>query len=138
MQTIGAAEVIQSAKTEAIAAYHKRYVKAGAAVLAVYGKFDPAVTQAQITRLFSGMPPGDNKVPEVSARKVAAEGETYVHPSKIEGCAIMVAAPGMRLSDVKDRMAIAVMDTIISGYSLPRGWLHTELRGRKLSLLSGR
>lgn len=132
MQTVGAAEVVQSAKTEAIAAYHKRYLKAGAAVLAVYGKFDPAVARAQITRLFSGMPGGDNEVPQFAAREVAARGETFVHPSKLKGCAIMVAAPGMRLSDVKDRMAISVMDTIISGYRLPRGWLHAELRGQKL------
>ena len=132
MERIGTPEVIKSAAPAAIAAYHKRYLKAGAAVLAVYGKFDPAEARAEISKLFSAMPGGDNKVPQVAARKVAAQGETYVHPSKLEGCAIVVAAPGMRLSAVKDRLAIAVMDTIISGYSLPRGWLHAELREREL------
>jgi len=43
-----------------------------------------------------------------------------------------VAVPGMTLAELDDRLAMMVLDTIISGYRLPRGWLHTELRGKRL------
>jgi zinc protease len=46
--------------------------------------------------------------------------------------AIMVGWPGMRITNTDDRVAIEVLDTIISGWQLPRGWLHSELRGRQL------
>ncbi|KKK69524.1 hypothetical protein LCGC14_2933180, partial [marine sediment metagenome] len=85
-----------------------------------------------VRKLFAPMSGPDNPVPEVSARKVDPDGELFVHPTKLKGAGVIVAAPGMRLTDVKDRLAMSVLDTVISGYRLPRGWLHSELRGRKL------
>jgi zinc protease len=48
---------------------------------------------------------------------------------------VIVAAPGMKMSDVEDRLAIDVLDTILSGYYLPSGWLHEELRSKRLVYL---
>ncbi|KPK83894.1 MAG: hypothetical protein AMJ81_07070 [Phycisphaerae bacterium SM23_33] len=132
MMSAGSAEVVSQASREAVAAYHGRYVKAGASVLAVYGSFDLAEAESQVRRLFGAMPTGDNAVATLGARGVAPGGETFVHPAKLKGAALIVAAPGMKVTDVQDNLAMAVLDTIISGYRLPSGWLHTELRGRGL------
>ena len=132
MMRTGSEEVVSAATRDAIAAYHRRHVKAGASVLAIYGKFDPARAERRVREFFADMPAGDNAIPQVAARSVATDGETYVHPSQLNGAAIMVAAPGMKLTNLHDRLAISVLDTIISGYRLPRGWLHSELRGKKL------
>jgi zinc protease len=45
---------------------------------------------------------------------------------------VTIAFPGTVLTETEDRMALKVLDTIISGYRLPSGWLHTELRGNQL------
>jgi len=69
----------------------------------------------------------------VSVRKVASGGELYTLRTRHEDvAAITVAAPGMTLANLDDRFAITVLDTIISGYDLPSGWLHKELRGKRL------
>jgi len=128
----GREEVVEKATRAEIAAYHKRHVVAGASVLAVYGQFDVDEAEKQIRKLFSRMPAGETPLPRADRRQVPAGGERHVHDTKLKGAAVMVAVPGMLLTDLKDRIPIDVLDTIISGYSLPRGWLHEELRGRKL------
>jgi zinc protease len=40
-----------------------------------------------------------------------------------------VAYPSAGFTDVKDRFAMTVLDTIVSGYQMPSGWLHEALRG---------
>jgi len=45
---------------------------------------------------------------------------------------VVLARPGTSRDQVEDRATVNVLDTIISGYHLPRGWLHAELRGKKL------
>ena len=132
MQSAGSEAVVAKATRDAIADYHRRHVKAGASVLAIYGNFDPASMRARVERLFAAMPSGDNAIPAAPAVNVPAAGRTHVHQSKGKGAGIIVAAAGMDLSNLKDRLAITVLDTIISGYRLPRGWLHEELRGRRL------
>ena len=41
----------------------------------------------------------------------------------------------MKLTDVADTVPTLVLDTIISGYRLPTGWLHESLRGGDRSLV---
>ena len=102
-------------------------------MLAIYGNFDLAATESAVRKLFDPMPAGDVTVPTVAARTVADAGERHIHDRKnLKGAGVIVAAPGMKVTDVKDRDAMAVLDTIISGYRLPRGWLHSELRGKGL------
>ena len=71
--------------------------------------------------------------PAGEPRQVDPAGERKIHDvKKLKGVGVIVAAPGMTVANVKDRDAMVVLDTIISGYRLPRGWLHTELRGKGL------
>ena len=132
MQTAGDAAVVGKATPETIAAWHADHVKAGASVLAIYGHFDLDKTEAAVRKLFAAMAKGTNHLPAVEARKVAADGETYVHPGTGTGTGIIVAVPGMKVTNLDDRLPMTVLDTIISGYQLPRGWLHEELRGKGL------
>jgi len=132
MLPLGSAEVVRSADRKSIAEYHFRHIRAGASVLAIYGNFDVDQTARSVRELFGAMPEGEPKTPELPARAVAEDGEDHVHASKLETAGVVVAAPGMTLGNVHDRLAITVLDTIISGYRLPRGWLHEELRGKKL------
>ena len=132
MLSSGSEEVVSAATPAEIAAYHKRHVVAGASVLAVYGQFDVDAAEKSIRELFAAMPAGDAPLPEGAPRQVPAGGELHVHPTELKGAAVMVGVPGMRIDNEEDRAAVDVLDTIISGYSLPRGWLHEELRGRKL------
>jgi zinc protease len=48
---------------------------------------------------------------------------------------IAIGYPGMRLTDVDDVVSMTVLDTIVSGYSYPSGWLFDSLRGGSHSLV---
>lgn len=130
--TIGSADVVAKADREAVAAYHRQWIKAGTSVLSVFGNFDVPAMRRVIEERFAGMPEGKASPPVPAPRKVAAGGELYVLATPNQQAAIMIGWPGMRITDAADRDAINILDTITSGYELPGGWLHEELRGRQL------
>ena len=132
MLTSGEIEVIKKLTPEQLQAYHAKILKGGSVVLAIYGDFDLAKTREMITDIFSKMPPGQTEPKLADQRKIKPEGEVYVLPTTTKQAGIMVAAPGTTVMNIKDRLALMLTDTIISGYNLPSGWLHTELRGKKL------
>ncbi len=131
--TTGDANVVARATTEQLRQWHGKYIRAGSSVLAVYGNFDPAAVRTIIESRFAELPTGRVKLPNVKPRRVADEGELHVKPTarSVQQAGVMLAVPGMRV-DNDDRFAITVLDTIISGYHLPSGWLHSELRGKQL------
>lgn len=129
--TLGRAEVLAGASVEDIAAHHGRYVRAGNAVLTVYGRFDADAMRGRIEELFASMPGGAVELEIPSVRQTDGD-ERVVLEHDQQQAAIMIGWPGMTLDNAADRDAIDVLDTIISGWRLPTGWLHAALRGRQL------
>jgi zinc protease len=135
MLAIGREEVVGKATPEQVKVHYLRNILPdnGPPVLAIYGDFDPEKTRKKVAALFNRLA-GQARRPEPlpGARKVKPGGETHVLKTDKQQAGIIVAVPGMKITDIKDRVAIDVLDTIISGYQLPAGWLHTELRGKEL------
>ncbi len=128
----GSLDCISNATVAQVAEYHKQNVLAGSSVLAIYGNFDAAEAKATIEKSFAALPAGEVSLPDPPVRTVAAQGESYTLKTDNKQAAIMIGAPGMKITNNQDRFAINVLDTIISGWRLPAGWLHSELRGKKL------
>jgi len=128
----GTEKVVSEAKAKQLGAYHRKHIQAGASVLTVYGNFDAAAAKKKVATLFADLPEGAPSLPTAAPRKVAAKGETHVLETNKQMAGVIVAAPGMKVTNLKDRLPLTVLDTIISGYGLPSGWLHRELRGKQL------
>ncbi len=131
----GQVEVVQNLNVEQLQDYHERTVHADSSVFCIFGDFDLEVAEALIRLHFSALPPGAVEVPVVGENlrpQIPDEGEQFVLETANEGAAAIVAVPGMEISNVHDVMSMNVLDTIISGYRLPSGWLHEELRGKQL------
>ncbi|MBN1942542.1 MAG: insulinase family protein [Phycisphaerae bacterium] len=128
----GRLEVVAKAAPEQLKAFHDRVVLAGSSVLAIYGNFDPAVARELIARRFEAMPTGPTPPHPTAGRVVNQGGETYVLPTHTKQAGVIVAAAGTAVPDLERRLPLMLLDTILSGYSLPSGWLHEELRGKKL------
>ena len=104
-------------------------------MLAIFGNFDAARTRRAVEKISKAVKRHGAKGPPLAAparRGVKPEGELHVLKTDKKQAGIMVGAPGMKITNLRDRFAITVLDTIISGYHLPAGWLHTELRGKRL------
>ena len=130
MRPLGDVDVVEAATAEQIAAYHRENVKAGSSVMAIYGNFDAAVAREKIQELFAELPAGKVTLPDPPAQQLD-EDILHIKQTKKTGSAVVVLIPGMKV-DNPDRFAITVLDTIISGFRLPSGWLHSELRGKQL------
>ena len=132
MTTSGSEDVLISASAEMLAKWHKQNISAGSSVLAIYGNFDVEKTAKSVKRLFAGLKGGKVTFKNFAPPVAPKAGVQHVLKTTNRQAGIMVVVPGMKVSNVKDSLAITVLDTIISGYRLPSGWLHTELRGKKL------
>ncbi len=130
--SLGQTDVVKSATAAQLKDYHKKHVLAGSSVLAVYGQFDVQDTRKKIEKLFGGMEPGKVRIPAYPAPKVPPAGELRTKQTKTQLAAVIVAAPAMTVFDINDRVPLDVLDTIISGWYMPSGWLHNELRGQQL------
>jgi len=129
---VGSTDIVAQSTIEQIRQYHREHILGGSSVLGVYGNFDRQATSERIKKLFADLPSGKLELPPVLTRQVATTGEEHALNTENRIAGVMLAAPGMQIGDLKDRFAIDVLDTIISGWYLPEGWLHTELREKEL------
>ncbi|HAU39177.1 MAG TPA: hypothetical protein DCX07_15865 [Phycisphaerales bacterium] len=132
LSPVGSEAVVRAATVARISEHHRRAVRAGSSVLAIYGTFDARAARRRIEALFAPLPTGEVRIDIPPARQVAPDGELHKLKTDNQQAALMVAVPGMTVGNVEDRFAMDVLDTILSGYQLPGGWLHNELRGRQL------
>jgi zinc protease len=120
-----------------VAAFYRRQVTGGSTVVAVFGDVDPAVAESLARRSFGAMPAGKQALPAVPAEPARDKPVLYVKakPPTRAAAGVGLAFEGMTVSAVDDVAKMAVLDTIISGYRYPTGWLMENLRGRDRSLV---
>jgi len=128
----GSIDVLNTLTPADLAAHHRRLAVGGNAVLAVFGDFDPSQAQELIRRSFDSLPAGVKLViPYIKPESFAANRLAIKQTTK-KVATVTVAFPGTVLTQTEDHLALQVLDTIISGYYMPSGWLHEELRKRQL------
>ncbi|MHC4982523.1 MAG: M16 family metallopeptidase [Planctomycetota bacterium] len=152
MLPAGREEVVENTTVEQVRRYHESRVLKHAelvaltpapkrsfinrpGVLAVFGNFDPERLPKRLEGLFGELGRRDQAAeapPSRTSGSSHAPKATHVLKTDKKQAAIMIGAPGTTITDIKDRLSINVLDTIISGYDLPSGWLHNELRGKQL------
>lgn len=128
----GTESTVKAVTSEQLINYHAQAIKAGSSVLTVAGDFDADQARNAVEVMFSGMPAGEITLSQYPARKVAGTEEFHILPTKNEVAAINISAPSITIFDRQDKFALDVLDTIISGWQLPSGWMHSDLRGRQL------
>ena len=129
----GRREVAAEASVEQLVTYHKEFIydRPHDSVLTIYGEFDPTATRERLVRRFEAHGDPRKRLDVPAERPDPPRGMRVFKTDKTQA-GIIVAAPGMRMTDLDDHIAMTVLDTIISGYHLPSGWLHNELRGKQL------
>jgi len=129
----GSAEVVAALGREDLAGWHKRLVVGNNLVVAVFGGMDLVKAANYVARRVESLPANPNlKFPaDVLPRKTAGR-EVYIKPSEKGAAIVYVAYPGTDIYNVRDRFPMDVLDTVVSGYQMPSGWLHEELRGKGL------
>ena len=129
----GTPESVKALTRERLQAWHKKYVAANNLVVAVFGGIDLAKAGPYVAGALESLPPNKDLafLHDLPPREVKAR-EVYIKPSEKGAAVVFVAYPGMDIYNVRDRFAMDVLDTLVSGYQMPGGWLHEELRGKGL------
>jgi zinc protease len=133
MMPAGTVKSVTSLTRDDLVQFHQRYMHPKNMVLAIFGDVDPAQAET-LARKYFGDFRGDG--PFRPARP-ALEGplttaRVALKVNKKEGAVVYMGAPGPQVSDIEDRPVIDVIDTVMSGWGYPSGWLHSDLRGRQL------
>jgi zinc protease len=157
----GKAASVEALSLRDLAAYHARYFVPSNMIVTVFGDIDPDEAQALVQRLFghlpaagsdvSPLPPGEAptsgypgvRVPGVgpgvrapgprAAASNALAGSIVRHKTTNKDTGmLMLGYPCESIFDKQDHAAMIVLQTILSGYGYPGGWLHEELRGAGL------
>lgn len=134
LETAGSEKVIAAVTRKDIEEFYKVRVTGGQTVLAVFGDVDPAKMEQLVRKHFADLPKGGD--PKIDAPVEKNESpRLYIKAKGADrrAAGIYIGFTGMRIVDVDDVVPMAVLDTIISGYRLPTGWLFESLRGNDRS-----
>ncbi len=133
----GTAEVVKAAAADDVARVYRRSATGPATVLAIFGDVDADQAEALARRLFSGLPAEAEGLPEVPPEKPPAGPVLRIKAKSPQRrtAGVGVAFRGMRFTETADTEAMAVLDTVMSGYRYPAGWLHEALRGGQADLV---
>jgi zinc protease len=130
---LGEQDVIRDLARKDLIAWHRKYVSAGNLVVAVFGGIDlPSAARHVADAVEDLQPRPDLTFPrDVPPRRTDGR-EVYIKGTQKDSAIVYVAYPGTDVYNVRDRFALDVLDTVVSGYRMPSGWLHEELRGKGL------
>jgi zinc protease len=136
-QPVGSIKVVAKATREDVAAFHGRQITGRNTVVAVYGDVDPEVAESLVRRSFGGLPAEGPALPVVPTEEPSTKPKLYIKakPPTRAAAGVGLAFPGMTFSQGDDVAQMDVLDTIISGYRYPTGWLEESLRGKDRSLV---
>jgi zinc protease len=129
----GTPDAIKGLTRERLQDWHRQYVSANNLVVAIFGGIDLMKAANLAAAALEGLPPNKGlSFPKDVAPRPMKGREVYIKPSEKGAAVVYVAYPGMDIYAVRDRFAMDVLDTVVSGYQMPGGWLHEELRGKGL------
>lgn len=128
---LGSAAVVAEAGPDDLAEFYHDLVTGPNTVVTVFGDVDAELAESLVRRLFARMPSHGADLPQVQPEPLRDRPELYIlrkDPDR-QVAGLAVTFPGMTVRNKVDRARMAVLDTIISGYRYPTGWLHESLRG---------
>lgn len=133
--TVGRESVVADATREEVARFYRERVTAPSTVLAVFGDIDVAKTESLLRRHFGEMTADPAQTPDYPPEPELTSPKLYVKVKSADrqAAGVAVGFHGMRLTNTDDTIPVAVLDTIMSGYRMPTGWLHEALRGGEAS-----
>jgi len=129
----GKADTIKALTLDDLKAYHTKYFVPNNMIVTVFGDIEPAAALELVKKHFGQLPANPEFKPASFDRSNAIPKSIVVHKqtNKDTGM-ILLGYPCESIFEKKDHAAMTVLDTIMSGYAYPGGWLHNELRGAGL------
>ncbi len=136
-QAVGSRDVLATVTSEQVGDFYRRHVTGPHTVVAIFGDVDVDQAEALVRKHFGVLPADSPPMPSATSDPASTEPSLYIKrkPPTRGAAGLCIGFPGMRIADPRDTVRMAVLDTIISGYRYPTGWLQDNLRGGDRSLV---
>jgi zinc protease len=130
---LGTAESVTGITRDDVVRFHGSCVQPWNMKLAIVGDVVPAEVERLARKYFGDFKgAGASATAKPAAEAPLAESRAAVKVNQKQGAVVFVGFQGLKMTDVDDRAAMAVVEAILTGYGYPGGWLHEELRGKEL------
>jgi zinc protease len=127
---LGTIETVGNMTADMLRSFYHDRLCGKESVLAIVGDVDMDAAMAKVKAAFGSVPADPRQtLPKAATDPPLQENTVHIAKSDQAAAMIMLAYRGVTLHDDADLTNLAVIDTIISGYGYPSGWLHTDLRG---------
>ena len=129
----GKKETVERLTTADLRAYHGEYFAPNNMIVTVFGDVDPDRAVDLIKKNFGQLKSNPN-LKTIDFKRPNAIAQSVVRHKQMQKptAMVMLGYTDASILDEADYAAMTVLDAIMSGYSYPGGWLHTELRGQGL------
>jgi zinc protease len=129
----GKTETVERLTVGALKAYQAKYFHPEKMIVSVFGDVTPDDALKLVEQHFGTLKPSVSETP-ITFDRLNALPETIVRHKQIRKPTgmVVIGYPAPSIFQKEDYAALALLDAIMSGYSYPGGWLHTELRGEGL------
>jgi len=127
----GREEVVAALAREDLLRCYRGYVRPERMVLVVFGDVVAEALIAQVRETL-GAATGEEPLgalPDPRPNPARPEPVRVEKLTEKQKAYVVMGFPGMRLTEVEDRVPMLVLDAVMSGIRLPGGWLHEALRG---------
>jgi zinc protease len=128
---VGTSETVAAITREDLKRHHTAFVTPNNTVVTVFGSVDADAAIKAVGKLLGRWQPSEKAAPGIFVESERAEPLTLTSYHDRAQTVIFMGYEGMPYSS-DDRYAMDVLDAVVSGIYLPRGWLHEDLRGNGL------
>ena len=125
----GTKENVEALSIDSIQQYYQEFVVPERCVITGFGDIDPETAKKAIFKAFKNFIRTPTPLPSIQPPEIQMKDQIIVEQVKKNLSAVYLGYPGIRITNSKDRFPLVILDTIISGFSYPSGWLYEDLRG---------
>ncbi len=132
--SLGTEESIRSITTADVRDFYRRFATPKRCVVSLFGDIEEDSAQQSVANALNEFSAESFDLPKIVPMKTITDNLTNVKLVDKSLAAVYLGYPGTDISH-PDRYPLIVMDTILSGYGYPGGWLHEQLRGQDKDLV---
>jgi len=133
LNPLGSEESLAGMIITDIIEFFRKYVIPSNLVMSVFGDIDTDTTEKIMRGYFADFAADhDFQYPFIPIEDPLLSNERQIRTCEKNMASINVGFPGIRISNLRDRYPLQVLEGILSGVNYPGGRLHKELREKKL------
>lgn len=133
LNSLGSEKSVTAITQNDLLEFYRRYVIPDNLVMSVFGDINADDVRTIVEEMFGDFT-SDNKFenPCIPAEDPLLENETIIKTHEKNMASVCIGFPGIKISNLRDRFPLQVLEGILSGVNYPGGRLHKELREKKL------